>query len=285
MIRAMLQPVIALLLTATGLHAEASTPLARTGDIEISTGEIRELVAGMDSDQQAAIAKDPAALGQYVRALLVQRLVLRQALDQKWDENPAVIAKLVRAREVALAESLLQNASVPESGYPGEAELASAYESAKSRLLIPRSFHLCQIFITSDKAKLDGVLKQLKAKAADFAAIARASSEETASAARGGEIGWLTEDQIDPGIREKLPKLVVGTVTEPIRLKDGWHVLKLLDVREARTPTLDEIRDQLAIQLRAERSRIKRQEFIAGLLKDHPLAINEIELARLLAKP
>jgi peptidylprolyl isomerase len=259
--------------------------LGKVGDIEITGSEIREIVAGLEAEQQTALAKDPAALGQFVRALLVQRLVLQQALEKKWDQDPAVIARLVRARESALTESFLQNASQPDPGYPNEAELTDAYEASKSKLLIPRSYRLAQIYIAKDKAKLEGVQKQLKAKNADFAALARTTSEEAASAAQGGEIGWLTEEQIQPEMRAKLPDLTLGAVSEPIKLQDGWHILKVLDLRESRTPTLDEVRDSFVTQLRADRSRIKRQEYLAGLIKEHPLAINEIELTKAAAKP
>jgi parvulin-like peptidyl-prolyl isomerase len=277
--------LIFLLLATRFLQAEPANVLARIGEIEVSSTEIRENIAGLDSQQQAALAGDPAALGQYVRALLVQRLVLKQALDQKWDQDPAVIARLVRARETTLAESFLQSVSAADPGYPSEAELTAAYESAKSKLLVPRTYHLAQIYIASDKAKLDRVLKQLKAKNTDFAVIARGNSEEASSAAQGGEIGWLTEDQVQSEMRAMLPKLSRGSVSEPILLKDGWHILKVLDIREARTPALDELRDSFVTQLRADRSRIKRQEYLANLIKDHPLAINEIELTKTAAKP
>lgn len=272
-----------LILLATSVSHAAV--LGKVGDIEITGSEIRENIAGLDIEQQAALAKDPAAFGQYVRAFLIQRLVLKQALDQKWDQEPAVISKLVRARESALTESFLQNASAPDPNYPNEEELNTAYEAAKSKLIIPRSYQLAQIYISKDKAKIDSVSKQLKAKGADFATIARNSSEESTSAAKGGEIGWLTEDLIQPEIREKLPKLPLGSVSEPISLKDGWHILKVLDIREPRTPTLDEVRDNFVTQLRLDRSRIKRQEYLAALLKDHPLAINEIELTKVAADP
>ena len=262
-----------------------SAVLGKVGDIEITGSDVREIIAGLDPDQQAALAKDPAALGQYVRALLIQRLVIKQALEQKWDQDPAVIAKLVRARESALTESFLQNASAPDPAYPNDAELNAAYEASKSKLIIPRSYQLAQIYIAKDKAKIESVSKQLKAKGADFAAIARSSSEESTSAAKGGEIGWLTEDQIQPEIREKLPKLTLGSVSEPISLKDGWHILKVLDIREPRTPTLDEVRDNFVTQLRLDHSRAKRQEYLTTLLKDHPLAINEIELTKVSADP
>ena len=271
--------------TISCLFAETSTIVAKVGDIEITNTEIREVIASLDADQQTAIATDSAALGQYVRALLVQRMVLKQALEKKWDQEPSVIAKLVRAREAALTETYLQHASAPESGFPSETELLAAYEESKVRLLIPRSLRLAQIFIASDKPKLEATLKQVRAKGADFKNIARSTSEEPDSAVRGGEIGWLTEDQIQPEIREKLPKMVLGTVSDPFKLNDGWHILKVLDIREPRTPTFDEVRAKLVVQLRAVRSQSKRQEFLAQLLKENPLAINEIGINSLVLKP
>lgn len=276
---------ILILLLATLAHAAPADVLGKVGDIEITSTDVREMIAGLDAEQQAALAKDPEALGQYVRALLVQRLVLKQALDQKWDQEPAVISKLVRAREATLTESFLQNASVSNTSYPSAEELSAAYEVAKSKLIIPRSYKLAQIYIAKDKAKMESISKQIKAKVADFATIARSSSEESTSAAKGGEIGWLTEDQIQPEIREKILTLAPGKVGEPVSLQDGWHLVKVLDIREPRTPALDEIRDNLVTQLRIDRSRSIRQEYLATLLKDHPLAINEIELTKLVEKP
>ncbi|MEO8616192.1 MAG: peptidyl-prolyl cis-trans isomerase [Luteolibacter sp.] len=277
--------LITWLVALTAMQAEPAAVLAKVGDIEIKADEIRETISGLDAAQQEKIAQDPAALGQYVRALLVERLVLKEAIEKKWDQEPAVISTLVRARESALTESFLKSNSIPEQGYPSEEELKSAYETNKEKFVVPRSFQLAQIYIAKDKSKLEATLKQLKAKNADFASIAKSSSEDPASAAQGGMIGWLSEDQIQPEIRAKLPKLTLNTISEPIQLTDGWHILRVLDIREAHTPTLDQIRDNFVTRLRAEHAQTKRQEYLAQLIKDHPIAINEIELARVVATP
>ena len=288
----MLRPVIFLSLTAVShLYGEAPAVLGRIGDIEVTTDQLRESIAGIEG-ANTNTANNPQALGQYARALLLQRLLLQQASEQKWDQDPAVISRMVRAREAALSESYLESKSKPDASYPSEQEIKDAYEANKSKLLIPKSYELAQIFIESPesgdaatqakaKSKLEEVRKQLAAKDADFSSIARTSSDEKSSAENGGKIGWLAENQVQPEIRSKLPNLKLKAVSEPIRLNAGWHIIKLLDVREARPPTLDEIRDNLVTSMREEKSRELRQNFIAELLKKHPLAINEIELMKL----
>jgi parvulin-like peptidyl-prolyl isomerase len=279
--------VLASLLIVSGLsvRGEDAAVLGKIGGIEVRTSEV---LSALDEKQKAAVASDPAAASQYVRALLVQKLVLEQAIQKDWDKQPAVIAKLVRLREEAIAESYLDSLSAPENGYPSETELKDAYEANKSRLVIPKAYRLAQIYIKLDpanesagKKRLDEVTKQLAAKGADFSAIAAKTSDDAASAGKGGEIGWLSESQIQPGIVNEVTSLKTGVHSKPIRLPDGWHILKVLDVREPRTPALEEIRDELVTNLRAEKRRINRQKVLADLLKEHPPAINEIELMKL----
>ena len=288
----MLRLVILLSLTAVShLYGEAPAVLGRIGDIEVTTEQLRESLAGLEG-ANTNTANNAQALGQYARALLLQRLVLQEAREQKMDQDPAVIARMVRAREAALSESYLESKSRPDASYPTEQEIKDAYEANNSKLLIPKSYELAQIFIESPesgdsaaqakaKSKLEEIRKELAAKDADFSSIARKSSDEKSSAENGGKIGWLAENQIQPEIRSKLPNLKLKAVSEPIRLNAGWHIIKLLDVRESRAPTLDEIRDNLVTSMREEKSRELRQNYIAELLKQHPLAINEIELMKL----
>lgn len=264
--------------------ARGETVLGKIGEIELTTTGAREALAGLQASTDTTLAKDPAAVGQYVRALLIQRLVLKQAAEQKFDGDSAIIAKLVRARETALAEAFLEANSTPPEGYPSEDELKAAYEAAKPSLLLPKAWNLSQIYVKSE-AKRDTVQKALAAKGADFAAVAKESSEDKASAANGGTIGWLTEAQLQPAISGKLLSLAKGQISPAIQLNDGWHFIKVSDIREATTAGFPDVREQLLLRLRADRAKQLRAEFIARLLKDHPLAINEIELSKILSAP
>lgn len=271
--------------------------IARVGDSDVTAEEVRATIQLLDARQQAAMARDPALLSQTVRAILANRLVLKEASAKKWEQQPAVVAQLARARESLIVETYLQSVTAPPDSFPSEAEIKSVYEANASALLVPRRFRLAQIVVsvakdadkvTEDTArkKLDDVVKKVKQSGADFGAIARSASEDMASAEKEGEIGWVTEPDLRTEIRGQVTGLPRAGITDPIRLEDGWHVLKLLDTEAAHTRPLAEVRDALVQRIRAERIEANRRAYVAELLKQSPPIVNEIALSKLLdAKP
>lgn len=267
--------------------------VARVGGSDVTADEVRATIALLDARQQAAMARDPALLGQTVRAILANRLVLKEAMTKKWDQQPAVVAQLARARDSLIVDSYLQSVTVPPDNYPGEADIKSVYEANASAFLVPRRFRVAQIVVTlakdADKAaeeaarrKLDDVVKKLKQPGADFGALARASSDDVTTAERDGEIGWLAEPDLRTEIRGQVTGLPKSGVADPIRLEDGWHILKLVDTEPAHTRPLAEVREALVQRIRAERVEANRRAYVTELLKQTPPVVNEIALSKLL---
>lgn len=266
------------------LPISADSIAGKIGDIEVKTEELREMISGLESSQGTIQPKSAEALSEYVKALLIQKWILKQAEEKAWDRDPKVIHQIVRAREAVITETFINAACKLPEGYPSEAELTAAYEKAKDGLLVPKSYRLAQIYVAKkhSQARVDEIVGKLKSADANFAALAATYSDETHAASTQGEIGWVAESQLHTGLRDAVKSLGVGKVSAPILLEDGWHIVKLHETKEARTPTLAEIKDQLTAQLRAQRLQLARQEYLAQLLQEHPLAINEIELLKLL---
>ena len=282
-------------LAASEPSASDTNVIARVGDTEIKLDEIRAGIESLDAREQAALARDPSLLNQTVRTLLMRRVVLKEALAKHWDTEPAVATLIQRARDNAVIGSYLQSVSKPPDSYPTESELQAAYDARKSQLLVPRQFRLAQIFVALPKnadktstekaqAKLETIKKSLHQSGADFATVAKANSEEPESATRGGELGWLTESQIQPEVRSQLGSLSKNSISEPIRLDDGWHILKMIEIKEPYTPALEEIRSALAQQLRNEKTQANSQAYLGKLLQQTPVAINELALSKVLNK-
>jgi peptidylprolyl isomerase len=262
--------------------------VAHIGGSEITARQLRAYVEGLGAREQAAIAKEPALLGQAVRLMLNERVVLQEALAKKWDQQPEVAAALQQLRERLIVELYLKSVSNPPASFPSEEELQKTYDANRSAFVAPRQFQLGHIFVKSpkdadrtaeDRAKklLEEIARKLKS-GSDFAAIARADSD----AKDGGELGWLVEGQIRPEIRTRVMGLSKGAVSEPIQLDDGWHIVKLIDTKASYTRPLAEARDQLAQQMRNERATALRRAYVAELVKRNPPVVNEIALSNIL---
>ena len=311
--KTILTPMLALACTATLTAQEVARPVAapvaaaaasraaeddevlgRVGEFEVRLSDVRRSLQTLSQAERDAMRREPAALNQYVRALLIQQLVLREAHPAGWDKNAAVEERMKLLRDGVVANTYLESVSAPPAAFPTEADLTAVYEANKEALKVPKSWRLAQIFVADPQkgedttasaeatAKLGRVSQSLATQGSDFASVARTESEEPASAARGGEIGWLTESQIHPNLLATLPNLAVGKISEPVRMQDGWHILQVLDMREAYTPTLEQVRDRLADQLRAEKGRVESQNYLGRLLQQNPIAINEMMLSKLI---
>lgn len=267
----------------------ADEVIARAGSTELQAADVAASIAHLSKEEKESLLANTEAMSQLVRSLLVQQLVVKEAADKGWEKQKEVVQQLERVRQSAIAETYLNSLSTPPDSYPSDAEVQEAYETNKASFFVPKSFRLAQIFIDNKpdeklaSSRLSVVQEALKAPSADFAALAKEHSQEAASAARGGEIGWLTEDQIQPEIRAELPALQLNVVSAPLKLKDGWHILKVMDIKEASTPTLDQVKPLIARQLRAAKTKSNSEAYLADLMKSHPIAINELALPKALA--
>jgi peptidyl-prolyl cis-trans isomerase SurA len=122
---------------------------------------------------------------------------------------------------------------------PTPGELQRYFEAHKKDFAQPESVKLGEILVSTGsnpddqqklaeaKAKADDIEAQLKA-GGDFAQIARTSSQGT-TAATGGELGTYKRGQLGQPFEDKTFGLKPGEVTEPIRTKQGYIILKVLE--------------------------------------------------------
>jgi peptidyl-prolyl cis-trans isomerase SurA len=78
----------------------------------------------------------------------------------------------------------------------------------------------------------------------DFATLARRHTDHVLSREAGGDLGWVELEKLEPLARSRVRDLQAGEVSRPIRSslegEDGVQILRLIDHRQARRPTLDQ---------------------------------------------
>lgn len=100
------------------------------------------------------------------------------------------------------------------------------------------------------KAKIDALAKQL-ASGADFAALAKANSKDPGSAANGGDLGFTARGQFVPEFEKVLFGLAkAGDVSPVVKTPFGYHLIKLLAVKQPSVPSFAQLQPELEQEVR-----------------------------------
>jgi peptidyl-prolyl cis-trans isomerase C len=113
------------------------------------------------------------------------------------------------------------------------------------------------------KAKAEDLLKQIK-DGADFAELAKAKSG-CPSSARGGDLGFFSKGQMVPAFEEATLALEVGQVSDIVKTRFGYHIIKVADRKEAGTKTFEQVKSDLMAMLTAEKQRELTEQYVESL--------------------
>jgi peptidyl-prolyl cis-trans isomerase D len=122
-----------------------------------------------------------------------------------------------------------------------------------------------------DKARATAAEAIRRARAGeDFAKLARELSHDRASAANGGDLGYVSKGEVVPQFEQALFKLGKGELSaEPVRTPFGYHVIKVADIKEGgRKPkeaVAAEIQARLALESSQRAAKAKAEEARAAL--------------------
>jgi len=88
--------------------------------------------------------------------------------------------------------------------------------------------------ITSDaqaQQQLQRLLERINS-GDDFAKLSQASSDDKASAANGGSLGWSSPGMLVPEFQEVMDKLAPGEISRPFKSRFGWHIVQVISRRQ-----------------------------------------------------
>ena len=281
---------------AANAQSAASGPVvaqAAVGSAKVSVtqGEVTALLKPLDPSVRQTLVADPAKLDQVVRSRLAVQAVLAEANAKGWEKQPQVQAMLDETKREVILRSYLASVSTPPADYPSEADIQSAYDHNHAAFQVPRTVRLSQIYIavapgadaaTVDKARqrATDLSHDVHRKGADFATLAQANSDDKASAARGGDMGFLAEPVLMPEIRKVADAMKAGDVAGPIQTDAGFHVIKLTDTHAAGVAPLAAVKERIRAQLRQQREQQNQQAYMAKLVGPNAVKIDEAALQK-----
>jgi peptidyl-prolyl cis-trans isomerase D len=164
-----------------------------------------------------------------------------------------------RPESVKLAYAELALADVAAQIQITEQQLHDRYEKDKASFVEPERRRARHILITVDDktpdAQAAATAKQIYDKlkgGADFAALAKSSSKDSASAEQGGDLGWAARDAYVQPFADALFAMKDGELSQPVKTQFGYHIIRLDGIRAAGGKTFDDARAELAAKMRTE---------------------------------
>jgi len=106
-----------------------------------------------------------------------------------------------------------------------------------------------------------------RAKTEDFAKLARELSDDAATRAEGGDLGFFGKDMLPKPIEELVFAMKPGEVRGPVRADRGFHVIKLVDRKIKDAKPLDDVKDDIRMQLRQKDMERQTKIYLTELRK------------------
>ena len=157
-------------------------------------------------------------------------------------------------------------------------EIKRFYEQHKSELARPEAVKLSEILVSTDqagedpekiaaaKAKAEDLLKQIRA-GADFEDLAKKESQDP-SAAQGGDLGDFPRGKLAKQLEDVTFAVKKGDVSDVIRTKQGFVILKVTEHQTAGIPPLSEVENRVQEAVYMQKLQPALREYLKKLREE-----------------
>jgi peptidyl-prolyl cis-trans isomerase C len=236
----------------------ACSVVSACGDREVVARVGSHKVTRSDVDEFRRVRGEGALAPEKALDALVARERLAEAARQAGlSDDAQVRVRLRSAEREVLAQAFLDR----ELSKVTEEQVVERFK-AKPDAYSVRRIHLAQIFFAAAPADGPRGLEAAQSRAnaawakllggADFSELAQASSEDAATKAKGGDLGWIREGEIDPKLFEAVASLEANAWTKPLQTPFGFHVFRVLEPLETVPASFDAVKGRIQAQVRGE---------------------------------
>lgn len=227
--------------------------------------------------------QSPIVVGEWVPPSLTARMaaLLAQQREVSWVDvkasgfaqqaapSAAEIAAYYRAHPqdytlpaaVKLHYVVFSPALLAQRIQPTDAQLQQYYQDHRAQYTQPEEREASHILIAVNgndpalwaaaKAKAEQILAQVRKTPADFAALAKRDSQDSGSAANGGNLGFFTRDaMVKPFADAVFAMQKPGEIVGPVKSQFGYHIIQLDAIKPAQTLPLAQVKDAISAILR-----------------------------------
>ena len=179
------------------------------------------------------------------------------AVQKEYDSHTSdfMTPELAKVEYIVLsADALAKQVTVPE------ADARAFYEANKKRYEVAEQRRASHILVAvakdaSDadrakaKAKAEDLLKKVKANPADFAKLAKQSSDDPGSAVNGGDLDFLGKGATVPPFEASLFSLKDKEISDLVQTDFGYHIIQLTGIKPGQVKPFEAVKPEIDAEI------------------------------------
>ncbi len=240
--------------------------------------KLRTSVTGWMSVSDADVAQEFRQRNEKVKLELVpltadsmksQVTVTDADLQARFDANKETY-RIGEKRKVKYA--LLEVEKVRETVQVPDADVEAFYTQNKAQYTTEGRVRASHILLKTEgkdeaavKAKAETLLAQAKAPGADFAALAKANSEDEGSAVNGGDLNYFGKGQMVPEFEQAAFALKAGEVSGLVKTTFGFHIIKVIDSQPETSRPVAEVKPEIVDQLKWQKAQQQAEQIAKAM--------------------
>lgn len=210
-----------------------------------------EMVARL-AEQQREISLAMLTPEQYMIQLKVDPADVKAYYDKHREEF--LVPEQARLDYVVLSADELQQQMVAsdEEVKKYYDEHSAQYNEAEQR----RASHI----LIAERTQAERILKEIKQNPARFEDLAKQHSKDPGSAAQGGDLGFFARGAMVKPFEDAAFGMKGGEISGLVQSDFGFHIIKLTAIRQGGARSLDEVKGEIAQELKKQKAAKKFAE-------------------------
>ena len=258
-------------------------------DNQVSSDNLEILLEKAPVNAQKKLLNNKAQLNEQLEQLYLRKVIAAMAINEGIDEQGLNAERLQAIRDNALyllkLDALSKENTRDYSKYAKQIYLANQADySVAARV---DAAHILISTKTLSDAKALKKAKEIRLQlmqGADFTELAVKESEDKTVKNNKGEMGVFFHKQMVKPFSDTAFSMQPGDISEPIKTRFGYHIIKLNKKYPAGYKSFDEVKAGIIKKLKQKDWEIKRAEFFEKIVKDNKMQIDEVAVGAFVNK-
>lgn len=234
--------------------AAGGTVIATYGGKRFTTEDFRRAVERLPPRSRAQLTT-PERRRQFVDNYILNELLAEQGRAKGYDQDPDIARQIDDLRQRLIVQRVMRD--YQEAPVLTDEDIRTYYDQ-NQRLFSGAQIHAAHILV-KDEALAKRLRAELDATPERFEELAKANSTDTATAARGGDLGFFGQGRMVAEF-ERVAFLLekAGDLSGIVQTPFGYHIIKLIERKDGPAKPFEEVKERIRAALTNQR----RQELV-----------------------